>query len=697
MLEPPRNDVDEKTARAGLADLVTGAGLFLFALALRLPYLFVVPRYTNEVREVGVALTIAHGQGFPLTNFDPYMGAFFNYLLAIAYLIFGDHAHLARVFIAVFGAATAVLTYVVGKSFGGRWVGIIAGILVAANAAFVYFDGHIPYSNSITPFVATGALWLLWRALRVEAEPRTSASRAQPALSLAVVRNAPYLFAGSLCFGLALQTHPTVIAFLPGLAAVYLTSPIGKRLLRGRRLLFAIGSAAVGYSDLIAYNVMTGGVGILAGIHQRQGYADQRALTVGVYPPALITGVETFLSALGGHYWQGDPLPGLAQSLLIVLTVATFAYGLARLMARGDRFIPYLMVSWLLVLPVLTAYRTDLDRYWLAALPIAGMAMATGIVDGSRFLASRWPTIPRVPVTALLVLLLAGYSWPGLWLFYEQQAPIRPTNAELEWLAGAIAATERPGEPVLIDFNLFPKIHSDGAYEQRALVYLLTLRHIPSDHPVFTSIDLLHMLEKRPGQSFLLVTRDTGELPLVREADVSLVSREAQQRLGYPIIFVRARSYPPTFQAPTNLPHKVNAVFGDQIRLLGYRVDPPALTCAEPVQLRLYWQLVSPVAVNYSVFVHLVANNQTIAQQDSQPRGGVHPTSQWKPGEVVADDYPLSLGSACLDGPRPASVIAQIDIGIYNLQTMQRLKVAEPGQSATADSLLLPTTLAVRP
>ena len=66
--------------------------LFLLALALRLPYLHDVPRYPwDELRETRVALSILRGEAFPLTNFDGYIGALYNYILAGAFLVFGEH------------------------------------------------------------------------------------------------------------------------------------------------------------------------------------------------------------------------------------------------------------------------------------------------------------------------------------------------------------------------------------------------------------------------------------------------------------------------------------------------------------------------------------------------------------------------------------------------------------------------------
>jgi len=72
--------------RSLLLDAAIILCVFLLALALRLPYLQDVPRYTDETDEIDLALRIARGEIFPMTNVVGYLGAFYNYLLAGAFL-----------------------------------------------------------------------------------------------------------------------------------------------------------------------------------------------------------------------------------------------------------------------------------------------------------------------------------------------------------------------------------------------------------------------------------------------------------------------------------------------------------------------------------------------------------------------------------------------------------------------------------
>jgi hypothetical protein len=87
------------------------------------------------------------------------------------------------------------------------------------------------------------------------------------------------------------------------------------------------------------------------------------------------------------------------------------------------------------------------------------------------------------------------------------------------------------------------------------------------------------------------------------------------------------------------------------------------------VAITLYWKSLAPVAEDYTVFVHLLNPDGTpAAGDDSQPRGGLYPTSFWSPGEVVADERQWSLSLA------PGEYT--LEVGLYLLETGERLAVS---------------------
>lgn len=171
-------------------------GLVLLALALRWPDLMLVPRFTDELLEVQPGIQIARGQAFPLVNWQPHIGAMFNYLVAAAFLLVGPRIEVGRLVVMLLGALTVVPAYLLGRGVGGRGIGVLTGLLVAVSATHIAVNSHIAYSHSLTPLFSTTGLWLLHRAV--------------------VGRSGWRLAVAGLAFGLALQSHPSALAALAG-------------------------------------------------------------------------------------------------------------------------------------------------------------------------------------------------------------------------------------------------------------------------------------------------------------------------------------------------------------------------------------------------------------------------------------------------------------------------------------------------
>lgn len=116
------------------------------------------------------------------------------------------------------------------------------------------------------------------------------------------------------------------------------------------------------------------------------------------------------------------------------------------------------------------------------------------------------------------------------------------------------------------------------------------------------------------------------------------------------------------------LPSKqVNARLGDQIALLGY----DAVRTGNDIALTLYWGSLAEARADYTVFVHLLdSSGRVIAQDDAQPAHRSYPTSRWRAGQVVLDDYHLVV-------PPGARDELKIEIGMYVLDTGARLRVTD--------------------
>ncbi|MBO9392401.1 hypothetical protein [Caldilinea sp.] len=77
--------------------------------------------------------------------------------------------------------------------------------------------------------------------------------------------------------------------------------------------------------------------------------------------------------------------------------------------------------------------------------------------------------------------------------------------------------------------------------------------------------------------------------------------------------------------------------------------------------LVLYWQAMTPIDEDYTVFTQLFApNGHMIAQQDNPPMRGQAPTSAWHAGETVRDAYELAIPADAVPGEYT------LHIGLYN-------------------------------
>jgi hypothetical protein len=166
----------------GRAELLVVAALLLIALAARLPYLWDIPRFTDETAEAEIALQIVRGESLPLASRDPYIGTLWNWVLAAGFTVSGPSLFTPRLLIAVLGALTVVPAYLLGKSLctprppapghsaarerggelppphrtGEGWgrgllAGALAGLLLALSPAWPTITGRRSGSGAPTP------------------------------------------------------------------------------------------------------------------------------------------------------------------------------------------------------------------------------------------------------------------------------------------------------------------------------------------------------------------------------------------------------------------------------------------------------------------------------------------------------------------------------------------------------------------
>ncbi len=119
--------------------------------------------------------------------------------------------------------------------------------------------------------------------------------------------------------------------------------------------------------------------------------------------------------------------------------------------------------------------------------------------------------------------------------------------------------------------------------------------------------------------------------------------------------------------------HPIYYELGGKAALIGYGID---FTAERQLTVTLFWQALAEMEEDYTVLFHLVdEDGELVTQRDGQPNGGLTPTSIWKAGEVIRDEYVISLPTAPQEGHY------SVRIGLYDLRTMERLPVFDSAGS----------------
>ena len=120
---------------------------------------------------------------------------------------------------------------------------------------------------------------------------------------------------------------------------------------------------------------------------------------------------------------------------------------------------------------------------------------------------------------------------------------------------------------------------------------------------------------------------------------------------------VTIESLPRTFEPPTDMAHSVDALFDDEIELLGYDLARRE----GALQLTLHWRALERPDGYYKIFVHVLDSRtgSVVAQHDAVPRDWTYPTNWWEAGEVVTEQ--ITLKSAGLPTGR-----SEIEVGMYD-------------------------------
>jgi hypothetical protein len=109
------------------------------------------------------------------------------------------------------------------------------------------------------------------------------------------------------------------------------------------------------------------------------------------------------------------------------------------------------------------------------------------------------------------------------------------------------------------------------------------------------------------------------------------------------------------------------------MQLLSDTLEPGEGKPNAKVSVKLRWRGGAEMQQAYKVFVHVLdpLGERVVAQRDAEPQDGRAPTTGWVVGEVIDDEYAITLPATLPSGEYP------VEVGVYDARSGERLRLAD--------------------
>jgi mannosyltransferase len=569
----------------------------------------------------------------------------YPFLLFLWLRLAGSSPLALRSLSAFVGTLTILILYVLGLRVFGRTAGVLAALLAAVSPVLIYYSQETRMYGLVTLFTAASVYW----AVRVFQKPRSARGwLAYCLVTLAAVYTHYYAF-----FVILVENLVIILSLLRNRRRSALT-----------RWLLAQGVMALAYLPWVVLQT-----GFLS------GKASTRFEEWNLATALRIAG-QTF-SAFGA----GLAVSPTAAWLIASLFLLAIAAGLLALFRRR-RPEPWLIAAYLF-LPLLLAWLANpvmpffYARYLLLIAPAFYLLAAWGIVA--------WAHLWRPLGVTFTAILLVGSVY-GLLGYYTDDAYVKGRYGQM---MAYINANAQPGDALILANQLQRPIFE--YYQPQGLeAYFFPRFEFSLEDP--RTARELEGIAARHGRLWLIRFGNPGEYDPDGYLSRWLATHGSKAYFGGWGDADLALYVMTPAAADDDIQVHLRADLGGQVRLLGYALSSEQVAAGDTLLLTLYWQALAPMTERYTVFTHLLdAGGQIQAQVDSEPQGGGLPTDRWVVGEIVRDNYALSVSDTA-SGPHV------LEVGMYLLETLDRLPVRDPDTGADlGDRVLLGSIQVVEP
>ncbi len=561
------------------------------------------------------------------------------HLQAFAFLLFGSNAWALRLVPAIIGTLTVPAVYRAAAELfegttRGKWIGALAATILTVS--FWHVDvSRLSPRVIFVPLFGVPAVWAFWRGWR------THSSRY-------------YVWAGILS-GLSLYTYPAarfIPVLLVGFAALDTSRrwvwkqapPIDLRRATAQVALMTIVMGVVSAPLLIFYWQNPGAVFVRPGDTLiTWSSPGEAAASLG---ENVMRVVRLFVDR-GDMNWRHN-LPG--RPAFDILGTAGFWIGLCVALVRLSSTPAYLLlITWLILNLAPTAATVDAPHFLRAilALPAACMLSANGLTLAWERL------VPRSRLAPLLVAVVALGSVLTFNDYFSIWGPHRETYYEFDGSINAIVTrvmSQSTTADVILPMSVYGTPQMQWALAKRFP------QGVPYGKDVAASgawvitgpVQRVNVI-LGPRGVYVPEPFDDGQVAALKA--LLKGGQAVTTRFGDTVATTLWLDDATAFVRPLDPERRLDANFGDQVRLFGYSFDNSTIAPGEKLRVTLYWQALHEPNSDYFVSANLLdPAGESYAQRVSEPVFGAASTSLWRQGEVVPDNFDITVPADAHEG-----------------------------------------------
>ncbi|MFN8498492.1 MAG: glycosyltransferase family 39 protein [Anaerolineae bacterium] len=584
----------------------------------------------------------------------------FIYLAALGIAALGRTPVAIRIVAAIIGTLTIPATFLMGRAFFSRRVGLLAAAVCAITVWPINLS-RVGLRVGSFPLIAALCFW-------------------QGAIAFRTRRARHWVAAGAL-YGLLFYTYLVARVTALALGAALLVWLVGALWRRPRAKPLDFPWRGLGVAALTAL-IVAAPLGIYLATHA--GDLAGRGEQVSILNPAISHGDPLGLAArqaiatLGMFNVRGDFIPRHNVPLRPVfdpLLGLAFLGGLVVAVMRWRRAPNAFILAWTATMLLPTILAEDAPHFLRAAgiLPVVFLFPALGLDAAWTWLAARGWRYAGPALAALVLVVGLGWTWRDYFVihthsdaaYFEFETGATALAAELNrflgvgwdgqaWAAGG--GERRDGYRGYIDPRLW-----DNWPNVRYLTAPGGVRVLRSERAL-TGDSIILALWPFEDRRATLAQLPSDKLIEARDGAYERGDLETTPRLLY--YTVRAT---PDIPSPN-----VEADFG----VTGLRRAEWTRE-GDTIRVRLVWDALGPLPSDLSAFVHVLGSQGVVAQADGPPGGPYYPGAIWRDGDHVAEERRITLPA---DTPPDLAV----EVGLYDSQTLARLPTHNGGEAITA-------------